>query len=247
MRCNTTKDLLDGYADGELDLATHLQIEEHLESCPDCALAFENLAALKSATSEDTLYYRASHDLRNRIKTSLVADKPEPRPMVWRLSWIPVLATAAAIVVLVFLFVPRESTNDDMVAKEIVSSHVRSMMANHLIDVPSSDRHTVKPWFDGKLDFSPPVVDLAAQGFPLIGGRLDYAVSRPVAALVYQRHQHYINLFVFPTTSDADSGSKIAVRQGYTLIHWNESGMTFWAVSDLNPNELHEFVQGIRN
>ena len=247
MNCQNTQDLLNAFADGELDLVNQLQIEEHLKSCADCALAFDNLDALKAATSEDTLYYRASPDLRNRIKASLVANESTRQASFWRFSWIPALATAAAIVVLLFLFLPRGSSSDDLLANEMVSSHVRSMMANHLTDVPSSDQHTVKPWFDGKLDFAPPVVDLAAQGFPLIGGRLDYALNRPVAALVYQRRQHFINLFVFPSADNIDAGIKMAVRQGYNLIHWSRSGMTFWAVSDLNLSELQEFAQDIQN
>ncbi|MBA3356983.1 MAG: anti-sigma factor [Pyrinomonadaceae bacterium] len=120
-------------------------------------------------------------------------------------------------------------------------------MANHLTDVPSSDQHTVKPWFDGKLDFAPPVTDLTAQGFPLVGGRLDYISNRPVAALVYQRRQHFINLFIWLSTNDSESGNKIMTRQGYNLIRWNQSGMTYWAVSDLNLNELQEFAQAVQN
>jgi anti-sigma factor RsiW len=246
VKCKTVQDLLNGYADGELDLVGHLQIEEHVKGCPKCALAFGNLVALKSAMSEDMLYYRASLDLRNRIKASLVADESKPRAVVWRWPRIPTLVTAAAIVVLLFLFLPRGSTNDELLATEIVSSHVRSMMANHLTDVLSSDQHTVKPWFEGKLDFSPPVIDLAASGFPLVGGRLDYAGSRPVAALVYKRQQHFINLFVFLSNSNSDNGMTMSVRQGYNVIHWSRSGMTFWAVSDLNLRELQEFAQGIQ-
>jgi anti-sigma factor RsiW len=119
-------------------------------------------------------------------------------------------------------------------------------MVNHLTDVPSSDQHTVKPWYEGKLDFSPPVVDLGPQGFTLVGGRLDYLAGRPVASLVYQRRQHVINLFVFPDQSDVE-GNDSLVRQGYNIVHWKRSGMTFWAVSDLNMSELQEFSQLLLN
>ena len=242
MNCETTQDLLNGYLDGELDLVRHLQIEEHLKTCPSCSPILENHSAVKSAMADDSLYFKAPPDLRRRIKSALPHNESRPRSSVWRWSWVPALASAAAIVILIFLFLPLSSSNDDLMAKEIVSSHVRSMMANHLTDVPSSDQHTVKPWFDGRLDYSPPVTDLAVQGFPLIGGRLDYAANRPVAALVYQHRQHILNLFIFPSAINADSGSKMSERQGYNLIHWNRSGMTFWAVSDLNLNELQEFA-----
>jgi anti-sigma factor RsiW len=158
-------------------------------------------------------------------------------------------APLAAAALVLFTLVPflRGPSTEEILTREVVSGHVRSLMANHLADVPSSDQHTVKPWFNGKLDFSPPVEDLAKQGFPLIGGRLDYLDNRPVAALIYQRQKHFINLFIWPSGSDSDVETKTTSHQGYNLFHWTKSGMTYWAASDLNNAELQEFVQLVQN
>ena len=153
----------------------------------------------------------------------------------------------AAIVLAAFLLLRPSASSEDLFAKEIVSAHVRSMMTdNHLTDVISTDQHTVKPWFEGKLDFAPLVVDLASRGFTLKGGRLDYIGNRPVAALVYQRRQHAINLFIFPS-DESETGNKMLARQGFNLVHWDKGGMAFWAVSDMNLAELQEFAQAIRD
>src|SRR5207248_11660167 len=132
---------------------------------------------------------------------------------------------------------------DQFLATQLIASHVRSLMANHLTDVASSDQHTVKPWLDAKLDFAPAVVDLSSEGFPLVGGRLDYLDKRPVAALIYQRRQHFINLFVWPAESNSTRPRKAMSRQGYQLLHWVDSDFNYWAVSDVSANDLQTFEE----
>src|SRR5437763_586381 len=263
MNCEEAKKLMDGYLDGELDPITNQRIEEHLRDCRNCEQAYQAHAALIRTIGNEAPYYNAPAKLRERIQSSLrdtmaneplqnsVKDFPTgergPRTVSFATSW-SLLALAAAIIfaaMIAFNLVPRlqRPGNDQFLATQLIASHARSLMANHLTDVASSDQHTVKPWLDAKLDFAPPVVDLANDGFPLLGGRLDYLDKRPVAALIYQRRQHFINLFVWPATSDADKAPKTITRQGYQLLHWADSDFNYWAVSDVNVNDLQTFKQ----
>jgi anti-sigma factor RsiW len=247
--CQETQNLLHGYIDGELDLIRNIEIEQHMNDCQTCSLAREEQVALREVISESSLYFVAPDGLQRRVKTALRAvNSQKATPWLMSRRWLTIAASAAVlalsgIVIWTILSGRTRSNADDLVAQEVVSSHVRSLMASHLTDVVSSDQHTVKPWFDGKLDFAPPVKDITGQGFPLVGGRLDYIGNRAVAALVHQRQNHYINLFVWPSTGDTKQPEQILSRQGYNLIHWDKSGMTFWAVSDLNTAEFREFVR----
>jgi anti-sigma factor RsiW len=155
---------------------------------------------------------------------------------------------ALGVALLALLLIPTLGgpSSRDRLAQEVISCHVRSLMVGHRTDVASSDQHTVKPWFQGKLDFTPPVSDFAEQGFPLVGGRLDYLQGRPAAALVYQHREHIINLFVWPSENGSEAAPRTSVRQGFNLVHWTDHGMNFWAVSDLNRGDLGKFCQLIK-
>jgi anti-sigma factor RsiW len=224
-----------------------------------CAQAFRNVQNLKKSLKPEALRFSAPLELRNKlesewrsqagtstrqneklkIKTGLAA----PRRDFFKFAFL-ILNSAAAVCLALLLSVTfTRPSAQQRLAQDIVSSHIRSLMANHEMDVASSDQHTVKPWFDGKLDFSPPVKDLAPQGFPLIGGRLDYLGDRAVAALVFHRAKHVINLFIWPTREGDSEPAASPPINGYNLIHWSRGGMTFWAVSDLNERELMEFAR----
>jgi mycothiol system anti-sigma-R factor len=268
MICEEAIKLMDGYLDGELDPMTSQKIEQHLRDCRKCEEAYEAHTALADAISRGAPYYKAPTELRRRIQSSLrekIAERParnvardaqpafprrqpELRTILFGAPW-SWLGLAAAIIfaaIIALNLVPRlqRPETDQFLATQLIASHVRSLLvSNHLTDVASSDQHTVKPWLDAKLDFAPPVVDLSSEGFPLIGGRLDYLDNRPVAALVYGRRKHLINLFVWPAASDATKAPKTITREGYQLLHWADSDFNYWAVSDVNVNDLELFKQ----
>jgi anti-sigma factor RsiW len=242
MTCAPVKSLLEPYLDEELDAAQRAQVAAHLASCASCAEMHAQLLELRTAIRSHAPYYRAPAGLRERIRFSVrQAGRNASRQAGGSWRWIAIaagilLTVSAAWNVALFR---SHTSGADLIAQNVLSSHVRSLIGAHLLDVPSSDRHTVKPWFNGKLDFSPDVRDFAAQGFPLIGGRIDYVGDRQVAALVYQRRQHAINLFTWPVAA-ADSPAEL-MRNGYHVLHWNSGGMAWWAVSDLNVDELRQF------
>jgi anti-sigma factor RsiW len=246
MNCEQARPLIEPYADGELEAAAILELEKHIHDCPACARSWRNTQDLKKALKQDALYFAAPPELRRRIKAELPSPAKEVPPrQAWNWNWLTVLTSGAAIACLALLLAVTllRPAPQQQLAQEIVSSHVRSLMASHMLDVVSTDQHTVKPWFNGKLDFSPPVKNLAEQDFPLIGGRLDYLGGRSVAALVFQRHKHVINLFIWPAPENNSKPVPVTAIQGYNVIRWSDSGMVFWAVSDLNETELMEFAQ----
>lgn len=245
MDCSEAQALMHGYLDKELDVMRAIEVEEHLQACRACQEAYHAHDTVRSAIREQATYFAAPEYLQGRILSALpVATKRKAIPRTLSLTWLN-FGAALALVSIVTLSVSlylAGPLQDEHLTEEIISSHLRSLMADHLADVASSDQHTVKPWFNGKVNFSPPVNDLTEQGFPLVGGRLDYIDNRPVAALVYRRRQHLVNLFIWPASHDQDSPAKILSRQGYNLIHWDHAGLVFWAISDLNPTELRELV-----
>jgi len=254
VNCQDARELLHGYIDAELGLRASLDIERHLQECAACAREYASVVALRSALKENSLYYDAPEELRRRIRSDArAAIRAANGPGWWQRlsapgwSW-PATAAVTALLALIIIrgVMPVPPPSSEALGGEVLASHIRSMMADHLTDVLSSNQHTVKPWFDGKIDFAPSVQDLSAQGFPLAGGRLDFLEGRPVAALVYHRRLHIINLFTWPSGPAPDSPPQLETRQGYNLVHWTKAGMEYWAVSDVAPADLEAFAQLVR-
>lgn len=252
--------LVQADVDGELMPADSARVEVHLAQCTQCAKLQAQTIALTACMRRELTSYAAPEALRGAIRAHLAAMAPTegpgpgiandnhvswwsrlPRPRLRFATPVGAGFALAACLALVFML-PRTGDLPDAV----VSDHIRALQPGHLMDVVSTDQHTVKPWFDGRLDFAPPVKDLKAQGFPLSGGRLDYVDNKTVAALIYQRRQHLIDLYVWPDDGHLDYGPTAGSHSGYNFLHWNQGGMVFWAVSDLAPEELSEFVNLVR-
>ena len=242
---NCSHDLIEAYLDEELDPGRVASLEEHFSSCGSCSEAYSRFREQKENIRSLAPYYTAPPQLQQAVLKALrqaAADdiRPARGSPPWR--WLAIAATVLLAVSVSWNMRPTHHPipEADPLPENIVSDHIRSLIGTHLLDVPSSDQHTVKPWFNGKLDFSPEVKDFASQGFPLIGGRLEYLMDRPVAALVYKRRQHIINVFTWPAASPAKTERPFA-RNGYVALHWNHGSMTFWAVSDISSVELSQF------
>jgi anti-sigma factor RsiW len=241
-------DQLTAYFDGELDAAEGRAFEDHLATCPDCTHELTALRSLRDSLQDPSFRHSPPADLHDRVREAIRSSKPSPfRRQRWTTRLVSAASLAAAVLfgASLTLFLRTPSGKDRLVA-EVTAGHARSLLADHLFDVASSDQHTVKPWFQGRTDFSPPVTDFKDQGFALAGGRLDFVDGRTVAALVYRRRQHVINLFVWTAADGGQSGATALSSRGYNLVHWNEAGLTFWAVSDLNADELREFTRLVR-
>jgi anti-sigma factor RsiW len=251
VNCELARSTIHGYFDGELDAVRSAEFERHLKDCAECQAALEGIEALHTQVQESNLYEHASFELRSRIRAHLAQEAGESR-VTPESSWnrwflIPTcgaLAAAAAVITIMFFVVP--SHRQSALTAELIDAHVRSLQPGHLTDVGSSDQHTVKPWFDGKLDFIPPVADFAGQGFSLIGGRLDVIDGEDVAALVYSRRRHLINLFVWPYREKESVSGSSGSRQGYNWITWQDGGMRFCLVSDVAPTDLRQLRDLIR-
>lgn len=235
---------VDAYLDGELTIAESGELEAHLAHCPECTRFRDGRVALRSAIKTQVPGFTAPDVLRRRVSAALLSQSQgrEPRrlgtPAWWRTL---AFAASVAIVALGSWRLGLRQGSGDALADQVLASHVRSLMPGHLTDVISSDQHTVKPWFDGKVDFSPAVYDFSGQGYPLLGGRLDYLNGRSVAALVYGRRQHLINVYLWPS-HDSATGTHTLTRQGYHMLRWNTSEYSYWVVSDLGLNELQQFT-----
>lgn len=257
MNCTECETLLHALIDGELDAGHSRDVETHIATCAGCAEKFNTFRAMHEAMAAADLKEKAPAHLRGRIEAVLpLPPAPSVVDIVARRKFLQPSrrkffsgfavgtalsgALAATVVLTVFSGNPGQT-----IANEVVSAHIRSLQPGHLIDVETSDQHTVKPWFDGKVDVAPPVIDLTAEGFTLLGGRLDYIDGEPVASVVYKRRKHVINLFVAQRLGGAHGNVTDRTIQGYNVRHWSAGGLDFWAVSDLDGAELDEFVQKI--
>jgi anti-sigma factor RsiW len=239
MTCDEADILLHALIDGELDAGHAREVENHIATCARCAAALKTYRDMKAAVSAVDLRFTAPAQLRQRIEAAIPQSRGTSRRSL--LAGFAMGSAASAMAATGIVAIVLRNDDEQRIASEVVSAHLRSLQAGHLTDVLSTDQHTVKPWFNGRLDVSPPVIDLTALGFTLIGGRLDYIDGRAIGAVVYKRRAHVINLFVAQTPNATHSAARTEDVQGFNIRRWRDHGLNFWAVSDLNADELVEF------
>jgi len=243
MNCSEIRPLLHARLDGELDAVNSLELERHLKTCAACTAEAKSLQSLRFALRKGDLHFRAPVSLKKdlgQFVRDLGGEKNPHKETSRQWLWKFLAFGATSVALLTLLLRPAGISAPDALLNEAVASHVRSLQVEHLTDVVSSDQHTVKPWFDGKLDFAPDVKDFAGQGFPLVGGRLDYLDGRAVAALVYRHNKHFINVFVWPA-ADAMKPA-MEMRRGYAIINCATNGLHYCLVSDMNSTDLGELA-----
>ena len=241
--CLDKEPMLHALLDGELDAANASALERHLEACPGCA---QRLAALQALHERLARMPRvaAPEPLKARIEAMIATEQRKmarprrsARPGLFA-GWI----AAGAMTLVAASLVVTPLASGPSLPQQLADAHAHSLLADHLVDIPTSDRHVIRPWFDGKIGFAPPPApDLKAEGFPLVGGRLDYAEGKPIAALVYRRREHVINLFVLPATGGLQWPRLGPPPGGYAMLHWSDKGLDYWAVTDADPAELKGF------
>jgi anti-sigma factor RsiW len=245
MTCEEAEVLLNALIDGELDAGHAREVEQHIAECPRCSAAFAAYQKMSQAMAAADMRYTAPLALRRRIEAALPrAPAPNVRPMPSRRSLLRGFAMGSAVSAIAatgLVAIVVRNDDEQRIDAEIVSAHLRSLQAGHLTDVISTDQHTVKPWFAGKLGISPPVMDLTADGFALVGGRLDYIDGQPFGAVVYRRRAHIINVFVTQSSNAEHRPAGMEAFQGFNIRRWNHRGLNCWAVSDLGADELSEF------
>jgi len=246
MECNDLQRVLNRLIDGELPPATKSEAEAHAAGCADCAPRLAEERQWRQAVRRAGTYYAAPELVRRRIETmarrqSAAARAPSAWPG-WRIAASLLVSVGLTSAITAYVTTPSSTS---LMEQEVVASHVRSLQMDHITDVASSNEHTVKPWFHGRLDYAPPVDDYTAQGFPLLGGRLEYLDHQNVAALVYRHAKHPINVFILPSDA-ADSAPKALIDHGYNVLRWTKGGMTFWAVSDVNAADLADLAKLLR-
>jgi anti-sigma factor RsiW len=244
MRCESTLRLLDAYCDAELGPAEAAGLDAHLRGCAACREQHAAIRALKSAVRSNAEYHRAPSSLRAALAPRRGEREPAPVARAVRRGWLAQAVAASALAALAATITYQLAIPSayEMAAADVISSHARSLLARQIVDVVSSDQHTVKPWFNGRLDFTPPVRDTGAEGYPLVGGRIDYVSERQVATLVYRHRQHYIDVYVWPNEQGSTRAFGATERRGFTVLSWSDPTFTYFTVSDLDRGELREFV-----
>ncbi len=254
MSCDEVTELIHAWLDREVDPVRSSEIEGHLKACPVCLRKSQTYESLRTVITERATYFACPPAFKRQVRSALHSAARAEAPTavkltswLWDLNWFRIFApvAAAGLAVLVTAIVLARPSEQELWAQAVVSAQVHSLIPDHLTDVASADQHTIKPWFNGRLDYSPPVIDLTKQGLPLVGARVEYLREHRIGVVVYKHGTHFINLFVWPTSA-SDASEKTLTRQGYHIVHWVESHMDCWAVSEIRTQDLEEFARFFR-